>query len=75
MSNEHPLNICSLFTSSIYQAKIKCKGGDSYFYNNRIYRPLEIETNFFSIISFQRFLIFHICGFSENAQYFVGAFP
>ena len=47
MSNEHPLNICSLFTSSIYQAKIKCKGGDSYFYHNRIYRPLEIETNFF----------------------------
>ena len=28
----------------------------------------------FSVILFQKFLIFHICGFSENAQCVVGAF-
>ena len=27
-----------------------------------------------SAISFQKFLILHTCGFSENAQCFVGAF-
>ena len=29
---------------------------------------------YFSVISFQEFLIFHIWAFSENAQYFVGVF-
>ena len=29
---------------------------------------------FFSVISFQKFLIFPIWAFSENAQCFVGAF-
>ena len=38
------------------------------------YRPLEIEKKiFFSVNSFQKILIFHICVFSKNAQYFVGA--
>ena len=35
---------------------------------------MEIEKKFFSIISFQKFLIFHMYVFSENAQCFVGAF-
>ena len=53
--------------SKIYQPKIKCKDGGSYFYKNQNYRRLEI-------ISFQKFLNFHLRGFSENAQYFVRIF-
>ena len=45
-------NICSLFTSSISQPKIKCKDGGSYFYKNQKYRLLEMEKNiFFSYFS------------------------
>ena len=53
-----------------YQPKAKCKEGGSYFYKNKKYRPLEIEKkNFFSFILFQKFLIFYVCIFSENAQF------
>ena len=43
------------------QLKIKCTDGGSYFYKNQKYRPLETEKRFFWVISFQKFLIFHIC--------------
>ena len=57
------------------QPKVKCKDGGSYFYKNKKCRPLEIEKkNFFSVNSFQKILIFHICVFLGNAQCFVGAF-
>ena len=53
----------------------KCKDWGSNFYKNKKYRPLEIEkNNFFSVISIQKFLIFPICVFPENAQCIVGAF-
>ena len=32
------------------------------------------EKKFFLVVSFQKFLVFPICTFSENAQCFVGAF-
>ena len=32
------------------------------------------KKKFFSVISFQKFLIFPICAFLENTQSFVGAF-
>ena len=65
--------LCSLFTSQIYQPKIKYKDGDSYLYENQKWRPLEIEKKkLFSVNSFQKILIFHICVSSENAQCFVG---
>ena len=38
------------------------------------YRRLEKEKIYFSVISFQKFLIFPIWTFLENAQNFVGAF-
>ena len=48
----------------IYQPKIKCKSGGSYFEENQKYRPLEIEKNtFFSVNSFEKILIFHIYDF------------
>ena len=53
MKNDHVTvsnnsqNICSLFTSEIYQPKIKCKDGGSYFYKNQKYRSLEIEKKIF----------------------------
>ena len=38
-----------IITSEIYQLKIKCKDGGSYFYKNQKYRSLEIEKKkFFS---------------------------
>ena len=46
---------------------MKCKDWVSYFHENKKYGPLEID--FFSAISFQNFLIFHACVFSENAQF------
>ena len=50
--------------------KTKCNDGGSYFYNNKKYRLLEIEKkNVFLVISFQKFLIFYVCAFSENAQF------
>ena len=54
-------NICSLFTSYIYQPKTKYKNGGSSFNKNEKYRLLKI-------------LIVYICVFSENAQCFAGAF-
>ena len=45
-----------LFTSQIYQTKVKCKNEGSYF---------------FCVFTFQKFLIFHKCVFSENVQCFV----
>ena len=51
-------NICSLFTSQIYQLKMKCKDRGSYFYKNKKYRLLHIEKKKkISAISFQKFLI------------------
>ena len=49
---------------------MKFKDGASRFYKNKKCRPLEIERKI--VISFQKFLIFYICVFSENAQCFVG---
>ena len=40
-------NICSLFTSQIYQLKMKCKDRGSYFYKNKKHRPLHIEKKIF----------------------------
>ena len=65
------LKTCSLFTSWIYQVKIKCKDGSSYFYKYQKYRSLEIEKKI-PVISFQKFLMFYICVFPEYAQCFVG---
>ena len=45
------LKKCSLFTSQIYQPKIKCKDEGSYFYKNQKYRRMEKEKKiFFSVI-------------------------
>ena len=44
---------------------MKCKDGGSYFYKNKKYRPFEIERKIFSVISFQKFLIFHKCVFQK----------
>ena len=45
---------------------MKCKDKASYFHKNKKYRPFEIEKkNFFSVISFQKFLIFHKCVFQK----------
>ena len=50
-------------------------GVHSYFYKNQKHTPLEIgKIYFFSVVPFQKFPIFYICVFSENAQCFVGAF-
>ena len=57
-----------------YEPKIKCKDDGSYFYKNQKYKRLEIEKENCSVMPFQKFLIFLICVFSENAQCFVGAF-
>ena len=47
-------NICSLFTSQIYQPNVKCKDGGSHFYKNQKYKRLEREKKmYFSVISFQ----------------------
>ena len=53
-------NICSWFMSWTYQPKIKCKDGASYFYKNQKYRRLAVgnRNKFFSVISFEKFLIF-----------------
>ena len=67
-----PQNICSLFTSQICQPKFRSRGGSSYFYKYKKYRPLEISKN--SVNSFQKILIFYKWGFSENGQCFMGAF-
>ena len=68
-------NICSLFTSYIYQPKTKYKNGGSSFNKNEKYRLLKIEKkNSFLVNSFQKILIVYICVFSENAQCFAGAF-
>ena len=49
---------------------MKCKEGGSYLYKNQKYRPLKIQNKiFFSVISFQIFLICHMCVFSENAEF------
>ena len=48
---------------------MKCEGG-SYFYENKKYRSLETEKKN-SVISIQKFRIFLISVFSENAQCFV----
>ena len=49
--------------------------GVHIFTKNKKNRQFEKERNiFFSVTSFQKFLIFPISAFPENAQYFVGAF-
>ena len=63
------LKTCSLFVPQIYQLKMKCEGS-SYFYENKKYRSLETEKKN-SVISIQKFRIFLISVFSENAQCFV----
>ena len=57
----------------IYQPKIIYKYEGSYFYKNQKYRQLEKENKNFSIVWFQKFLIFPIWAFLENAQCFLGA--
>ena len=60
--------------SQIYQPK-SCKDGGSCFYKNQKYRWFEIEKKpFFSVIPLEKFLIFPIWAFPENAQCLVGAF-
>ena len=51
----------------------KFKDGGSYFYKTKLQTVVNRKKNFFSVNSFQKILIFHICTFSENAQCFVGA--
>ena len=58
----------------IYDIDLSTKDGGLYFYKNKKYRRLEKEKKLFSVISFQKLLIFPILNFSENAQSFVGAF-
>ena len=41
------LKTCSLFTSKIYQPKIKWKHGGLYFYKNQKYRRLQIDEKYF----------------------------
>ena len=43
LASNNSQNLYSLFTSQIYQLKIKCKDGGSYFYKNKKYRRLQIE--------------------------------
>ena len=57
------MNICSLLTSQIYQAKIKYKNGGSYLYKNQKCRLLAIEKKivileipYFSYAFFQKML-------------------
>ena len=47
--------------------------GVHIFTKNQKYRQLK-KKDFFSVTSFQTFLIFPISAFPENAQCFVGAF-
>ena len=56
----------------IYQLKIKCKGGGSYFYKNQKYRLLEID--FFFSYFMSEIPNFPIRFFSENAQSFAWIF-
>ena len=49
------LETCSLFTPLIYQLKIKCKDGGSYFQKYQKYRQLEIEKYFFQLFYFKNF--------------------
>ena len=37
-----------IYVIDIYQPKINCKDGGSYFYENQKCRPLEIKKKFFS---------------------------
>ena len=62
-----------IYVIYFYQPKIKCKGRGSYFYKDKKYRWLEKEKKL-GVISFQKFLIFPIWAFPENAQNFVRAF-
>ena len=56
--------MCLLFTSQIYQPKIKCKNGDSYLYKNEKYIRWKKKKKK-SVISFQKFLIFHVWVFQK----------
>ena len=55
MSSPNSQDICSFLRHRfIFQPKIKCEDGGSYFYKNQKYRPLEQEKeNFFQ--SYKRF--------------------
>ena len=46
------LKTCSLFTSKIYQPKIKWKHGGLYFYKNQKYRRLQIDEKVFFLFFF-----------------------
>ena len=46
----------------------KCKNEGSYFYKNKKYRELEKEKTLFSVISFQKILIFHIRVFFKKKR-------
>ena len=54
--------------------KLNVKTGVYIFTKKQKYRRLEIDKKTFSVTSFQKFLIFPICTFSENGQCFIGAF-
>ena len=63
-----------IITSQFYQPKIKCKNGLHAFTkikNADIWK----QEKFFSVNSFQKLLIFHICVFSEKASVFHWSIP
>ena len=54
LASNNSQNVYSLFTSHIFQLKIKFKDGGSYFYKNQKYRRLQIEKKlFFSYFSLE----------------------
>ena len=54
LASNNSQNVCSLFTSQIFQLKKKFKDGGSYFYKNQKYRRLQIEKKlFFSCFSLE----------------------
>ena len=58
----------------IYQPKMKCKDGGLYFCKSQKYGLLQIEKKN-SVISFQKFLIFHICVFFRKCSMFCRSIP
>ena len=46
LASNNSQNVYSLFTSHIFQLKIKFKDGGSYFYKNQKYRRLQIVSYF-----------------------------
>ena len=48
------MTLCSLFTSQIYQPKIKCKGGGSYFQKTKTKDRLTSNKKNFQLIHFRK---------------------